>query len=64
LPARKPLAADPSGRPLKPYPPGTYRVNVSEVWLMNPYDLSYDSRYLGPIPLRNVRGEAKQVLTW
>src|SRR5215471_2821121 len=64
LPDSKPLHADPSGRPLRAYPQGIYRVEAGQVWLVNPAPLSYDARYFGPLPLTSVRGSMSKIWTW
>jgi conjugative transfer signal peptidase TraF len=46
-------------------PVGVYTVNDDEIWLIaNRHPLSFDSRYFGPIPLAQVEGVAKPLLTW
>ncbi len=38
---------------------------AGQVWLFGFNDRrSWDSRYFGPIPLANVRGEIEPVVTW
>jgi type IV secretory pathway protease TraF len=35
------------------------------VWLMSDYNpRSFDSRYFGPIPVKQIQGPAKLVLKW
>lgn len=56
---------DGAGRPLRPIPPGTYRVGRGEVWLLSDYNrYSFDSRYFGAVPVAQLRGKAKPLLTW
>ncbi len=56
------LAQDSAGRPLRPFPAGAYPVAAGEVWLLSGHDpRSFDSRYFGPVPAANVRGEARPV---
>ena len=56
---------DSADRPLPHVAWGNRRVAASEVWLFGFNDRrSWDSRYFGPVPLANVRGEIKPVLTW
>ena len=50
------LVHDSAGRPLPPFPAGTYRVPPGQVWLLSGHDpRSFDSRYFGPVPAANVR---------
>lgn len=45
------------------YPAGEYRIRAGEVWLLSSYDRqSFDSRYFGPVSVRNILGEARPVL--
>lgn len=56
LPQTKPLSSDAAGRPLQPYPAGTYQVQSGSVWVASTYHRgSYDSRYMGPIDVRLIR---------
>lgn len=56
---------DSSGRPLPHAPWGTTRVAVGQVWLFGFNDSrSWDARYFGPVPLANVRGVLRPVVTW
>jgi conjugative transfer signal peptidase TraF len=56
---------DSAGRPLSHVVWGSHRVGAGQVWLFGFNDRqSWDSRYFGPIPLANVRGEIKPVVTW
>ncbi len=56
------LTRDSSGRPLRPFPAGTYSVALDEVWLLSGHDpRSFDSRYFGPVPAKNVQGVAQPV---
>jgi conjugative transfer signal peptidase TraF len=51
---------DDAGRPLRPFPPGVYPVMPGQVWLLSGHDArSFDSRYFGPVPVRNVQGLAR-----
>lgn len=46
-------------------PLGHYTVADSEVWVIaTGHPRSYDSRYLGPLPIANIRGMALPVLVW
>jgi type IV secretory pathway protease TraF len=41
------------------------RLAPGEVWLHSPYEArSWDSRYFGPVPARNVLYAAKPVITF
>ena len=59
------VAHDSAGRPLAHVAWGKYRVTANEVWLFGFNDRrSWDSRYFGPIPIANVHGKLKPVMTW
>lgn len=63
LPQTRPLPRDDVGRTMKAVPEGHYRVGHSEVWVIGTGDArSYDSRYFGPIPIANLRGQASPLL--
>jgi conjugative transfer signal peptidase TraF len=50
------LEHDSKGRAIPHYPFGSYRTRADEVWLFSPYHrASFDSRYFGPIRIREVR---------
>jgi type IV secretory pathway protease TraF len=56
---------DSAGRPLPHVAWGKRRVAAGQVWLFGFNDRrSWDSRYFGPVPLANVRGEIKAVIAW
>ena len=58
-------ARDSAGRPLRHLSWGSYRVAGGQVWLFGFNDRrSWDSRYFGPVPLANVRGEIKPIVVW
>ncbi len=64
IPNTATMAADEAGRPLVPYPPGTYQVPPGWVFLFSSHDpRSYDSRYLGPIQTSAVIAMGKPVFT-
>lgn len=45
------------------WPDGEYVVQPGQVWLFSSYSAgSFDSRYFGPVPVTNVRGEASPIL--
>lgn len=56
---------DSAGRPLAHVARGRREVAANEIWLFGFNDRrSWDSRYFGPIPIANLRGKLKPVLTW
>ena len=56
------LRTDSAGRPLYPVPAGRYPVAPGEMWLLSGHTpRSFDSRYFGPVPVRNVLGLAHPV---
>lgn len=64
LPNTAPRPADSKGRPLRPYSFGTYRVNGGTVWVASSYsDRSFDSRYMGPIPIGTIRARLRPLMT-
>ncbi len=63
LPNSKPLAADPSGRPLKPLAPGRFTIPHGSILLVSGHNpQSFDSRYFGPVPIHAVQSLAHPVL--
>ena len=58
IPNTAPLPRDPSGRPLQPYPAGTYEVAPGQVWLIVPRLDSLDGRYLGPVAVDAIKALA------
>lgn len=65
LPRSAPLAKDGAGRPLTAMPRGSYVVPSGYVWLLSSYSpSSFDSRYFGPLPLSDVRGEVRPLWLW
>ena len=60
LPRTAPLTRDSSARSLMPWPFGTYRVEPATVWVASTYHRgSYDSRYMGPISVSQIRRRLK-----
>lgn len=58
------LSRDSAGRPLPGLPAGTYAVASGQVWLISTYSpRSFDSRYLGPVPISSIRGTVKPLWT-
>jgi conjugative transfer signal peptidase TraF len=56
---------DSAERPLGHVAWGKRIVAANQVWLCGFNDpRSWDSRYFGPIPLSNIRGDLKPVITW
>ncbi len=54
------LPHDDRGRELHAVASGIYRVGPDQVWVISGFDLrSYDSRYFGPVPIANLRGQAR-----
>jgi conjugative transfer signal peptidase TraF len=64
LPNTAAKTKDSQGRPMTPWPFGTYRVAPGVIWVASSYNpWSFDSRYFGPIPVRIIRGRLKPLLT-
>lgn len=60
LPRTQPLTADAAGRPLQAWPSGTYQVENGFVWVASTYNSgSYDSRYMGPIRVQQIRSRLR-----
>jgi conjugative transfer signal peptidase TraF len=58
-------ARDSAGRPLTHVLSGAYQVGTGEVWLFGFNNIrSWDARYFGPMPLANVRGVLRPLMTW
>ena len=56
---------DSAGRPLAHITWGKRRVAADQVWLFGFNNRrSWDSRYFGPVPIANIRGELNPVVTW
>ena len=56
IPNTAPRWADGKGRPLRPWPAGDYTVEPDKIVVASAYHPgSYDSRYLGPIPVADVK---------
>ena len=65
LPHSRVAERDSAARTLPHVPWGQRSVAPGEVWLFGFHDpRSWDGRYFGPIPISNVRGMLKPVLTW
>jgi len=63
LPDSAPVAADNSGRRLRAWTPGGYRLAAGQVWLYAPNARSWDSRYWGPAAAADVLAFAVPLLT-
>jgi conjugative transfer signal peptidase TraF len=62
LPKTAPLFRDAAGRRLHPWPFGTYVVEEGVVWVASTYNRgSYDSRYMGPISISQIRARLRPV---
>jgi len=62
LPKTAPLFRDAAGRSLHPWPFGTYVVEQGVVWVASTYNRgSYDSRYMGPISISQIRARLRPV---
>jgi conjugative transfer signal peptidase TraF len=62
LPKTAPLFRDAAGRSLHPWPFGTYVVEQGVVWVASTYNRgSYDSRYMGPIRISQIRARLRAV---
>jgi conjugative transfer signal peptidase TraF len=60
LPNTAPLPSDKANRPLDPWPSGIYRVRPGTIWVASTYSrASYDSRYIGPVEEKSIRGRLK-----
>jgi conjugative transfer signal peptidase TraF len=56
LPQTAPMPSDSHSRPLTPWPFGVYRVQPGTLWVASSYNRgSYDSRYMGPIAMSQIR---------
>ena len=63
VPNSAPLPKDTAGRPLTPWPFGTYPVQPGTVWVISDYHpRSFDSRYFGPISEALVRNRLRPLL--
>ena len=60
LPNTAALPLDAAHRPLQAWPSGIYRVQTGTVWVASTYSRgSYDSRYVGPVEEKSIRGRLK-----
>lgn len=64
IPNTAPKRADTQGRPITPWPFGTYVTANGAVWVASSYNRrSFDSRYFGPIPTNSIRTRLRPLLT-
>lgn len=60
LPNTAPLPRDAANRPLQAWSNGIYRVRPGTVWVASTYSRgSYDSRYIGPVEEKSIRGRLR-----
>ena len=63
IPNSAPLPRDTAGRPLTPWPFGTYPVEPGTVWVVSDYHpRSFDSRYFGPVSEPLIRNRLRSLL--
>ena len=59
-----PLYRDAAGRSLRPWPFGSYLVEQGSVWVASTFNRgSYDSRYMGPIRVNQIRARLRPLWT-
>ena len=58
-----PNSGIPQGSPYRPYPFGTFTLAPDQYWTLGDHPLSYDSRYLGPIPGSLIASTAEPIWT-
>jgi conjugative transfer signal peptidase TraF len=64
LPNTAPHLLDRAGRKLKPFPEGHYIVDPGYVWVASSFnELSYDSRYYGPIQTHQILYRLQSLVT-
>ena len=64
LPQTAPLSRDAVGRILHPWPFGSYLVEQGSVWVASTFNRgSYDSRYMGPIRVNQIRARLRPLWT-
>ncbi len=59
-----PLDRDAEGRPLRPYPFGTYCVRPGQLWVMSQHPRGIDSRYFGPVAETSVISRVVPAIIW
>lgn len=64
LPNTAPRGTDTMGRPMRPWPAGSYRVMPGTLWVASTYNpRSFDSRYFGPVPVTCINAHVRPLLT-
>jgi conjugative transfer signal peptidase TraF len=64
LPQTAPSSKDARSRVLTPWPLGVYRVKPGTIWVASSYNRgSYDSRYMGPVPVSQIRRRLRPLWT-
>jgi type IV secretory pathway protease TraF len=64
LPQTAPLYRDAAARSLRPLPFGSYLVEQGSVWVASTFNRgSYDSRYMGPIRVIQIRARLRPLWT-
>jgi conjugative transfer signal peptidase TraF len=58
------LNTDSLGHTIEHFPFGEYRLKAGEIWLHGDARNSYDSRYFGGVPARNVIANLSPIWTW
>jgi conjugative transfer signal peptidase TraF len=58
LPHSATRSTDTRGRPLPHFPGGRHVLRSGEIWLWTPSPIGWDSRYYGPLPVREVQAFA------
>jgi type IV secretory pathway protease TraF len=59
-----PDSAVPTGAPYPHYPYGTYKLAPDQYWAMGQHPLSFDGRYIGPLPSSVVASTVEPFITW
>jgi conjugative transfer signal peptidase TraF len=62
-PDSKPLTRDSSGRQIRHYDFGIYRVESDEIWVLSDNPRGWDSRYFGPVLAASVVATAEPLFT-
>jgi len=64
LPQSQRLSQDSQGRVIQGMPNGVYRVKPGEIWVLSTYSpRSFDSRYFGPVPIRDIQATVTPIMT-
>lgn len=64
LPNTAARTSDTSGRPMRQWPVGTYRVTPGTVWVASSCNpRSFDSRYFGPVAVASITAHLRPLLT-